>query len=175
MKKNIYYVYAYLDPTKEGSRYGEYNFPYEPFYIGKGSNDRNKIHLKGNIHNKEIVERISYIKQKTGVNPVIIKLWENLYEDDAYNIEWKAIKTIGTIYSPSYKGPLLNKAFTNVLDVQLYGNTSSKTYIMEHPYVKIQEINVGKFRFLDFCEKLKIDANALINGEIVDGWKLDII
>ena len=33
-----YYVYIYIDPRKPGKfKYGEYEFDYEPFYIGKGS------------------------------------------------------------------------------------------------------------------------------------------
>jgi len=33
---NKYYVYVYLDSRKPGKyKYGEYEFDYEPFYVGK--------------------------------------------------------------------------------------------------------------------------------------------
>jgi hypothetical protein len=38
---NSFYVYIYLDPRKPGKfHYGEYCFDYEPFYVGKGKDNR---------------------------------------------------------------------------------------------------------------------------------------
>jgi len=176
MKKNIYYVYVYLDVSKPGKfEYGEYTFDFEPFYVGKGSNGRDRFHLKGSNHNKEFSKRIKDIKESVGIKPMIVRIWEDLFEDDAYSIEWKMIKTIGTIYSKNYKGPLMNKAFTNVLDVTVFGNPSIKTYIMEHPYVPVQEICIGKYRFISFCENLKLDSKKLIKGISDCGWSLTIV
>lgn len=45
--KNIFYVYAYLDPTKPGKyEFLETCFLYKPFYIGKGQKNRYLQHLK---------------------------------------------------------------------------------------------------------------------------------
>jgi hypothetical protein len=44
---NNFYTYIYLDPRKPGNfKYGKYEFNYEPFYVGKGYNERCYIHLK---------------------------------------------------------------------------------------------------------------------------------
>jgi hypothetical protein len=57
---NKYYVYLYLDPRKEGKfKYGDYEFDYEPFYVGKGHGNRLFEHLRpsrlnktnGDVHN----------------------------------------------------------------------------------------------------------------------------
>lgn len=174
MNKNIYYVYVYLDPTKKGTyQYNENIFQYEPFYVGKGSNGRDRTHLKGKTHNKELTERISSIKNK-GIDPIVIRIQEHLLNEDALLVEWKTIKSIGTLYNNT-KGPLLNKSFTDVLSVSIFGDIKSKTYILEHPYVQCQEVIIGTTRFMKYCYNKKLDYAALINGKIVDGWKLDII
>ena len=178
MKKNIYYVYAYLDPTREGDfiyNDGEYKFQYEPFYIGKGSNGRDRTHIKRNgSHNKEFKDRINLIKENSNIDPIVIKLWENLSEEEAYGIEKKAIKTIRTLYNRN-TGPLLNKTHSNVYDVHTPGNENLNTYILEHPYISVQEVNIGKNRFISFCKNLKLDYCSLLKGKTVDGWNLIIV
>ena len=44
--ENKFYIYIYFDNRKPGKfKYGDYQFDYEPIYIGKGTNDRFKKHL----------------------------------------------------------------------------------------------------------------------------------
>jgi len=89
---NDFYVYIYLDPRKHGKyKYDEYDFDYEPFYVGKGKGNRDrKINGRNNFFSK-IINKIK--KQK--LNPIIIKLHKNLNESDSFILETKLIKLIG--------------------------------------------------------------------------------
>lgn len=44
-----FYIYCLLDTRKPGNfiygEYGDYNLKFEPFYIGKGKNDRKDFHF----------------------------------------------------------------------------------------------------------------------------------
>src|SRR5574343_911348 len=170
MSKNIYYVYIFLDQTKEGTyNFGDgFLFNYEPVYVGKGKNNRFRNHLKGTTNNKELLERFTKIKELAGCDPVIVKAWHGLDEEEALYQERRAIKTIGTIYSTKNKGPLLNKTYSNVLEID-FPNINARTYILEHPYISTQELFIGKGRFYDFCERKRISPYDLLNGKQVDG------
>jgi len=97
---NNFYTYIYLDPRKPGLfEYGEYEFNYEPFYIGKGSGRRWKD--KKNDHCEYKINRI----KEYGLEP-IIKLREDLDEIKAFEIEKELIKLIGK--ENSNEGPLTN-------------------------------------------------------------------
>jgi group I intron endonuclease len=94
---NNYYVYVYLDPTKKcKSTYSNISFLYEPFYIGKGKGERHIDHLRPYKLNKKtyISNRINKIK-KSNVNPFIIKIKENITEEEALSIEVFFISLIG--------------------------------------------------------------------------------
>jgi len=89
---NSFYVYIYLDQQKANKyKYGKYEFDYEPFYVGKGKDNRWKDHLKCT---------------KNNIPPIIIKYCENMTELDALNLEKKLIKAIGR-FDLKY-GPLVN-------------------------------------------------------------------
>ena len=94
---DIYYVYVYLNPLKPGKYvYGDIQFECEPFYIGKGKNLRMYSHLKMNRKNNiknGIIKKILN-ENKT---PIIIKLYENLSEQTALDIECDLIKKMGRI------------------------------------------------------------------------------
>ena len=74
-----YYVYVYLDPLKPCDlEYNGYVFKFEPFYVGKGKNDRFKHHLNhvlrgGVLDNNLKYNRIKGILDK-GREPIIYKI-----------------------------------------------------------------------------------------------------
>jgi len=103
---NIFYIYVYLDPRKPGIyKYDSYKFDYEPFYVGKGKNERWKDISHRSKYFKRIINKI----KKSGSEPIIIKLEENLNEEKSFISELKLIEIIGR--KDLKRGPLLN--FTN--------------------------------------------------------------
>lgn len=98
MEKKKYYVYVYLDPRKEGKFiYGEYKFNYEPFYVGKGLGKRCYYHLletsktTSNIFKTRVIQKII----SEDLEPIIVKIIDNISENEAYKIETELIKIIG--------------------------------------------------------------------------------
>jgi hypothetical protein len=92
---NKYYVYIYLDPRKPGVwEFDNLVLNFEPFYVGKGSGKRFKSHLsKKEKHLKShIITKIQSLRME----PIIIKIAEDLSEEEALDIETKTIITIGT-------------------------------------------------------------------------------
>lgn len=109
---NTFYVYIYLDPRKPGEYiYENMTFNYEPFYIGKGKNNRlydhwtNKYYkgeFEKNRHKNRKLKKI----EDYGLLPIIFLLYNNLPQEVANNIEKLVIKRIGR-YDLG-KGPLCN-------------------------------------------------------------------
>lgn len=94
-----FYVYVYLDPRKPGKyTYNEYTFDFEPFYIGKGKGNRFNNHLiKYKLRtnkNKMFVNKILKI-QSSQMQPIIIKVQENLNEQTSFQLEKSLIISIG--------------------------------------------------------------------------------
>ena len=106
--KNKFYVYALLDPRKKGKfKYGQYTFEYEPFYIGKGFNNRINQHLESwslkfrNFKNNKIKSIV-----KCGLKPITIKILKSLSEEDSFKNEINLISLIGRY--DLKEGPLTN-------------------------------------------------------------------
>jgi len=109
-KEQIYYTYLFLNPLKPGKfKYNEHEFEYEPFYVGKGKGKRWQTHLKEeniivekNKHKNNIIKQILSINK----NPILIKLYENISEKEAFDYEIYLISLIGR--SDLNTGPLTN-------------------------------------------------------------------
>lgn len=93
--ENNYYVYIYLDPRKPGNYiYNNLKFNFEPFYVGKGKNIRITKGLDDPNNNKSKKYKISEIR-KCGLEPITIKIYDNLSENISYELEKLTIKKIG--------------------------------------------------------------------------------
>ena len=107
--RNKFYTYIYLDPRKPGThKYGEFVFQHEPFYVGKGSIDRigNHIIESKNSKNNDYKHRKIRKIWKEGLEPIRIKIKENLSEQKAFELEIYLIWSIGRYDLRS--GPLTN-------------------------------------------------------------------
>lgn len=107
----IFYVYVYLDPRKSGNyMYGNYSFEYEPFYVGKGCNDRSYHHLceshQKQNSNKSFINKIKKIQKEIDTDPIIMIYKKNMSENESYELEKKLIDMIGR--KDLKKGPLCN-------------------------------------------------------------------
>lgn len=97
-EKKDYYVYVYLNQLKPGKWfYKDLIFNYEPFYVGKGRKQRDINHLCPYMLEKKTYKSstIKSIKNKTGENPIHYRIYENITNNEAIEIEVDFIKTFG--------------------------------------------------------------------------------
>ncbi len=97
-EKKDYYVYVYLDQTKIGKwSFKNLEFEYQPFYVGKGRKKRDMMHLcqySLKLHNfKNSI--IKSIINKTGEQPIHYRVYENLTNLEAIELEIEFIKHFG--------------------------------------------------------------------------------
>lgn len=199
-----YYVYAYLDPNKCGSySYGNYTFEYEPFYIGKGKDDRYLYHITEtsllNDGNKLKTNKIKKIK-----NPIIIFVKEYMCEDDSLLLEMDLISTIGRIDMNT--GPLTNLTFggegesgricTSDMKHKISNSNKGKipwnkglTSNIDNRVKKYSETRKGQKRTDEFKSKMKIHnkqkslskkhldwfKNIMNSDEMIEKRRLSII
>jgi hypothetical protein len=102
----MFYCYILLDPTKPGTHtYENLTFDFEPFYVGKGKGSRIDSHDKvkdTKTHKRAKIQKI----KKSGLEVIKIKLFENLSESAAFDLEKSIISLIGR--KDKNEGPLLN-------------------------------------------------------------------
>jgi len=90
---NNYYIYIYLDSRSPGKYcYENFSLLYKPIYVGKGKNNRWK---KINKYDRSdyFINKINKIK-KSGLEPIVIKLYENLNEKESLKKEVELISEI---------------------------------------------------------------------------------
>ena len=95
MKK--YYVYIYMNPTEEyDDVINGIKLKFKPFYVGMGCGDRDKVHLKKSAL-KIKSHKSSKIKtlKANGIEPTIIRLYENLDKEEAVIKEIELINYFG--------------------------------------------------------------------------------
>lgn len=112
-----YFVYALFDQRVKGKwKFGEYEFAYLPFYVGKGVGGRHRRHSREALRdhlpegiriNLKKMRRIKEIFSDTGQEPLTVKLHVDLTEAEAFGIEVFAIAQIGL--AKDGDGPLLNR------------------------------------------------------------------
>jgi hypothetical protein len=96
------YVYGYYDPNTN-----------ELFYVGKGTGFRDKSHLKPSNWKepKETTNPFFYYKIRSlmekNTPPIVKRLYDNLTEEQAYEIESSLIEEYGRRFSPE-NGKLFN-------------------------------------------------------------------
>jgi hypothetical protein len=104
-----YYTYVYCDPRKKGSfTYGEYTFTEEPFYVGKGTLDRWRMHTWPSKLKKERNPKAHKIRKilREGLKPSVVFPLENATEPEALAKEIELIRLIGR--ADLQLGPLAN-------------------------------------------------------------------
>jgi hypothetical protein len=98
--ENRYYVYVYLDQRKSGQWiYKDKILNYEPFYAGKGTRKRDIEHLCPYMLNRKSRKssKIKSIIHQTGELPIHQRIYENISQQEATNIEIDFIKTFGRL------------------------------------------------------------------------------
>lgn len=96
--ENKFYVYVYLDPRKKGKYvYGEFEFDYEPFYVGKGHGRRWTNHLNKATSSNKNIFKLNKIRKiiSEGCEPIVIKYKDSMVECDSFELEIDMINKIG--------------------------------------------------------------------------------
>lgn len=153
--ENNYYVYIYLDPRKPGKwEYDGVIFNHQPFYIGKGIGNRMTNHLRPYLLRDTTIKAniINKILQETQNPPSILKIYENLTNEEAIDREIKMIEYFGRIDKK-----------TGILANMSKGGEGAVDRVLEKSVDK--SYNRGKFT----AQSKRIDQFDL-NGNFIRKW-----
>ena len=93
-----YYVYAYLNPMVERNFFNEFvEWNFACFYIGKGCKNRCNKRVNEALNGKS-TEEMNYIVNNihsAGLEPIVVKIKENLTEKQAFILENYMINELG--------------------------------------------------------------------------------
>lgn len=94
--KKEFYVYTLLDPRKEKLfSFGDFEFLYEPFYVGKGQGKRAWSHFKAkSMRQSSSFDKINEIRNNGYDNPIVIIVKKDLTEKQAFEFEKQLINMI---------------------------------------------------------------------------------
>lgn len=156
-----YYVYVYSDPDTK-----------EPFYVGKGKNDRvfNHLNLKESDDEKaenEKIKKIKDIREIRKKEPIIEILAHGLDEETALKVEAAAIDLIGidnlTNQQRGYKSSTYGKIEVSTLDAR---------YTEED--LKEEDI-IDNIMFIKINKRYRNDMSPLEMYEATRGyWRLNV-
>lgn len=152
---SLSYTYIYLDPRKPGQYfYEEFSFDYEPFYVGKGTGKRILAHLEyakdtESVRSKHNISRIRKILEE-GLEPVILKVLDNVSNEEALELEARLIKLIGRL--DKGEGSLLN--FTDGGGRSLGNNGLVDFHHKEETKQKISKTSKGHKKSEEFKKKI---------------------
>lgn len=160
-KPNQCYVYIYLDPRRPGKYiYDNFIFEYEPFYVGKGTGYRYRYHLWNMRSNKLCLNKIKKIKTELAIEPIILKLKQNLNKEEAFELEKNLIFLIGRIDLKT--GPLCN--FTIGGEGAVDNNGRKWTAEQREKLMKIRKIKPPRLG-MKTSEKTKRKQSAAKKGK----------
>lgn len=171
----MFYTYIYLNILKPGQyKYDDISFDYEPFYVGKGKDNRYLYHLN-KVKNKckyKSSLKFTIIEEniKSGKDPIIIKIQDKISEDESLNLEKLLIHKIGRL--DLGEGPLSNlndggqkpqDNYKHTSDTKKKISESSAKRIPDGRYDLISpDGNVYKnVKLLEFCTKHNLNYDKI--------------
>lgn len=159
---NNFYVYAYFDPRKPGDfRFRDLKFSFQPFYIGKGSSKRSKEHILPYMLRQKSIKasKIKAIIKDTGKLPLHERIYENITEQEAFDIEKAMIAHFGRLDTGS--GILANHTDGGEGQSGTKGTKKPKLWRKVHQYTLDGSLVKSWDCIADIANELKIEPGNI--------------
>jgi hypothetical protein len=164
---NTHYVYGYFHPDLFlDNPYYDFTIKNVPIYIGKGSKNRHLQHLYKS-HNEFVNLAIKKLEEQNKF-PIIKKLYTNLNEVDAFDLETDIIDHYGVIFED---GVLFNKLIPskrivystrNFIDEKLNNMFNFYYSVVFNTFSKEKIPNLKVLNLEETLNNMKIDLDVLI-------------